>query len=112
MRSLISNRTNPNDLGYRQDRRVVGVMNEVLTALRVGFSFSRRGDEALAGYRAWFKRLLPALFAQAAAVPAAQFADCRWAATSMSRTLGSFGTQGRIGRHSKHGVRQATVRKS
>ena len=122
MRSLISIRTNLNDLGNRQDRRVVGLINELRTALRASFSFFRHADEALAGYQAWFKRLLPAVLVPAAAVPTAQFADCRRSATCMSRTLGSFGPQGRFNRqgrfdrqcgwHSKHGVRHATARKS
>jgi len=115
MRSLISIRTNPNDLGNRQDRRVVGLMNELRTALRASFSFFRHAAEALAGYQAMFKCLLPAVLVTAAAVPTAQHATC------MSRTLGSFGPQGRFGRqgrfglqrgwHSKHGVRHASARK-
>jgi hypothetical protein len=115
MRSLITNRTNLNDLGNCQDRRVVGSVNEHRTALRVSFSFFRHAAAALAGYQASFERLVAAIYAPAA-VPAAQHATC------MSRILGSFGPQGRFDRrsdsgrqrgwHSKHGVRPAPARKS
>ncbi len=111
MRSLILNRTNSNDPGCRRDRLIVAVINELRAALRASFSFFRHADEALAGYRVSFERLLPAMLAvPAAAVPTIQ------PATSMSPTLGSFGPQGRVDRqgcwHSKHGVRHASERKS
>jgi hypothetical protein len=115
MRSLITNRTNPNDLGNCQDRRVVGSVNELRIALRASFSFCRHAAAALAGYWASIERLLAAMYATAA-VPTAQHATC------MSRILGSFGPQGRFDRrcdsgrqrgwHSKHGVRPAAARKS
>jgi len=114
MRSLILNRTNSNDLGCRQDRRIVSAKNGLRVALRASFSFFRHADEALAGYLASFERLLQP--ATAVAVPTTQPADRQAATTNMSPTLGSFGPQARFDRqrcwHSKHRVPHASVRKS
>ncbi|HEV3005033.1 MAG TPA: hypothetical protein VGX78_11260 [Pirellulales bacterium] len=98
MRKLILNRTNSNDLGCRQDRRIVAVKNGLQVALRASFSFFRHADEALAGYLASFERLLQPATAKAAAVPTAPSAERQMPATYMSRTPGAFGPQGRLDR--------------